>query len=221
METRDRVRSLLLASLVAVSLGADAQPADEPVVLFASDFASLADGDFPPGLVFRGGGMQIDRTQGEAMLRFQGNSWFHIELGAMLPEDFAIEFDYYTNEHNAVLFVSAFDAAQAGQSAPSYSGYRQGPFNFFTIASTVVGAAVDRGSSNLPMANAQNSAFTAGVVPIRLEARGNQARIFIDGSQVVIHPSASLLRSDVVEFFYASVGSPGNGYLGNIRISGL
>jgi len=221
MENRDVVRSLLFASLVAVHVSSPAQEAEETVVLYTSDFPSLDDGDFPPELAFRGGGMQIDRNQGEAMLRFQGGSWFHIELDTTLPENFAIEFEYYTNELNAVLFVSAFDAAQSGQSPPSYSGYRQGPFNFFSIASTVVGAAVDRGSDSLPMANAQNRAFTEGVVPIRLVVSGSQARIFVEGNQVVIHPAVSLLRTDVVEFFYASVGAPGNGYLGNIRILGL
>jgi hypothetical protein len=210
--------SFMLASFALLASGVGAQEEPDAVVLYASDFPSLDDGDFPPDLVFRGGGMQIDRSQDDAMLRFQGNSWFHIELPASLPENFAIEFDYYTNEYNAVLFVSAFDAAQSGQSAPSYSGYRQGPFNFFELASTVVGAAIDRGSSALPMANAQNRAFADGVVPVRLEARGRQAKIYIDGSQVLVHPAASLVRSDVVEFFYASVGSPGNGYIGNIRI---
>ena len=218
---RDFIRSLVLLPLVAVHASSLAQEAEEAAVLYASDFASLNDGDFPPELTFRGGGMQIDRSRGEAMLRFQGGSWFHIELDSTLPENFAIEFEYYTNEHNAVLFVSAFDSAQSGQSPPSYSGYRSGPFNFFTIASTVVGAAIDRGSDSMPMANAQNRAFTESVVPIRLEARGNQARVFVEGNQVVIHPAASLLRTDVVEFFYASVGSPGNGYLANVRILAL
>jgi hypothetical protein len=218
MKSSNILRRLAIASLGFLAIGALAQESQQAVVLYASDFPSLGDGDFPSDLVFRGGGMQIDRSRGDAMLRFQGGSWFHIELPAALPENFAIEFDYYTNEGNAVLFVSAFDAAQSGQSAPSYSGYRQGPFNFFELANTVVGAAIDRGSDALPMANAQNRAFADGVVPVRLEARGRQARIYIDGSQVLIHPAASLLRSDVVEFFYASVGSPGNGYIGNIRI---
>lgn len=165
--------------------------------------------------------MQIDHSQGDAMLRFSGGSWFHIELDTALPESFAIEFDYFTNEHNAVLFVSPFDAAVSGQAPPSYSGYRQGQFNFFSIANTSVGVAVDRASASLPRANVQNTAFAEAVVPIRIEVRGNQARIFVDGTQVVIHPSASVLRSDVVEFFYGSVGSPGNGYLGNLRILSL
>jgi hypothetical protein len=221
MHSIDAVRCLLLAPLMLWLPISEAQEAEKGAVFYASDFSSLDDGDFPSELVFRGGGMQIDRSQGAAMLRFQGNSWFHIGLDASLPDDFVIEFDYYTNEYNAVLFVSAFDAAQSGQEPPSYSGYRQGPFNFFSIASTVVGAAIDRGSDSLPMANAQNRAFAEGVVPIRLEVRGGQARIFIDGSQVVIHPAAKLLRSDVVEFFYASAGSPGNGYIGRIRIAAL
>ena len=39
--------------------------------------------------------------------------------------------------------------------------------------------------------------------------------------QVVMLPAATIPRTDVVEFFYGSVGSPGNGYLGDIRILGL
>jgi hypothetical protein len=162
--------------------------------------------------------MQIDSAQGTPMLRFQGGSWFHIGLDTILPENFAIEFEYFTNESNAVLFISALDPAVTGQSQPSYSGYRQGPFNFFSIANTSVGVAVDSSSDSLPKASAQNQAFAARVTLIRIEVRERQARIFVDNEQAVIHPAATLVRSDVVEFFYGSVGSPGNGYLGDIRI---
>lgn len=192
-----------------------------PGLLYASDFASLAEGDFPPELEYREGGMQIDNGQGEAMLRFAGGSWFHIPLAATLSDSFVIEFDYYTSELYAVLFVSPFDAAVSGAELPSFSGYRQGMFNFFTLANSTVGAAVDRASESLPRANAQNNAFTEGVVPVRLEVKGKQAKIFVDGSQVVILPSATIHRTDVIEFFYASMGAPGNGYVGNIRIRGL
>ncbi len=165
--------------------------------------------------------MQIDNSQGDALLRFQGGSWFHIPLDKVLPESFAIEFDYYTTELYAVLFVSPFDAAVSGGGAPSYSRYRQGQFNFFSIANTSVGVAVDAASESLPKANAQNNAFTEGLVPIRLEVRGKQAKIFVDGNQAVIHPSATFHRTDAIEFFYGSMGAPGNGYVGNIRIIGL
>jgi len=189
--------------------------------LYASDFASLAEGDFPADLTFRGGSIQIDNSQGDAMLRFAGGSWFHIPLTATLAESFVIEFDYYTNELYAVLFVSPFDAAVSGRTPPSYSGYRQGQFHFFSIANTSVGVAIDAASDSLPKANAQHSAFTDGVVPIRLEVKGNQAKIFVEGNQIVLHPSATFLRTDVIEFFYGSMGAPGNGYVGNIRIRSL
>jgi hypothetical protein len=84
-----------------------------------------------------------------------------------------------------------------------------------------VGVAIDAASDSLPKANATHSAFTDGVVPIRLEVRGNQGKIFVEGNQIVLHPSATFLRTDVIEVFYASMGSPGNGYLGNIRIRSL
>ena len=212
------VRVLALLALVALQANSTAQDAQ---ALYASDFSTLAEGDFPPDLVFRGGGMQIDKSRGDAMLRFEGGSWFHIALDTPLPESFSIEFDYFTSESYAVLFVSGFDAAVSGQAAPNYSGYRQGEFHYFALANTVVGVAVDTSAESLPKANAQNRAFTEGMTHIRLEARGNQARIYVNGNQALIHPAASLLRTNAVEFFYGSAGSPGNGYLGNIRISSL
>ncbi len=190
-------------------------------MLYASDFAALADGDFPPELTFLGGGMQIDESQGDSMLRFQGGSWFHIPLTSTLPASFNIAFDYFTSESYAVLFVSAFDAAVSGQSPPSYSGFRQGPFHFFSIANTSVGVAVDRAMDSLPMANAGNNAFTQSVVPIRLEVRGRQAKIFVEGEQAVLLPSADIPRTDVIEFFYGSMGAPGYGFVGNIRVTSL
>ena len=165
-------RSLLLVPLLALYLSSAAQDADAQTTLYASGFSDLAEGDFPPDLTFRGGGMQIDASQGTAMLRFEGGSWFQVGLDSTLPESFAIEFDYFTNESNAVLFVSAFDAATS-QGPPSYSGYRQGQFHFFAIANTSVGVGVDSGSESLPKASARNAAFTQRAVPIRLEVRGN------------------------------------------------
>jgi len=196
--------------------GGDNAPA--AVALHVSDFSSVPVGSFPTHLTFGGGNMQVDDSQGDAMLRFEGGSWFHIPLERDLPESFTIEFDYYTTESYAVLFVAPFDAATSGRRPPSYSGYRQGQFNFFSIANTSVGAAIDAGSDSLPSAHGANSAFTQGVVPVRLEVNGGQARIIIDGKQVVMLPAATLHRTDVVEFFYGSMGSPGNGYIGSIRI---
>lgn len=210
---------LLLVSLLFVTATCWADHHQN--VLYSSSFSDLMDGDYPSELEFRGGGMQVDRSQGEAMLRFQGNSWFHIPLGQDLPDNFAVEFDYYTNESYAVLFVAPFDAAESGASPPSYSGYRQGPFHFFTIANTSVGVSVDRALDSLPKANAANSAFTNKVVPIRLEVRGRQAKVFVEGEQAVMLPVAEIRRTDVVEVFYASMGAPGYGYIGNIRINSL
>jgi len=187
--------------------------------LYASDLSNVPVGSFPTDLTFGGGNMQVDDSQGDAMLRFEGGSWFHIPLDTNLPESFTIEFDYYTTESYAVLFVAPYDAATSGGRPPSYSGYRQGQFNFFSIANTSVGAAISAASESLPSANGQNSAFTHGVVPIRLEANGRQARIFIDGTQVALLPAAKVLRTDTIEFFYGSMGAPGNGYIGNIHIS--
>jgi hypothetical protein len=201
----------------AAAQGATARPG----VLFQSAFTGLADGDFPADLTFRGGGMQINSSQRPGMLRLDGNSWFHIPLAAALPDNFAIEFDYYTSEAYAVLFVSPFDAAVSGQTPPTYSGYRQGSFNFFAIASTSVGVAVDAGIDSLPRASSENQAFTQRVVPVRIEVRGRQARIFVNDTQVVVHPGATIPKTDVVEFFYAGIGAPGNGYVGNIRIRAL
>jgi hypothetical protein len=217
------IRTLLIAAIplmVSTAAAAQERPASaEP--LYASDFADLDEGDFPPDLIFKGGSMQIDASNDEPMLRFQGGSWFHIELPEVLPDAFAIEFDYRTTEDYAVLYVAPFDAAVSGQQPPSYSGYRQGEFNYFAIANTSVGVAIDSSSDSLPKARAQNVAFTRDVVPIRLEIKGGQCRIFVDGEQAVLNPSADISRTDVVEFFYASMGSPGNGYVGNIRIEGL
>ena len=185
---------------------------------YESDFAHVDAGDFPTDLIFKAGGMQIDTTQGNAMLRFSGGSWFHIPLQKTLPDAFTIEFDYYTNEDYAVLFVAPFDSGVSGKQPPSYSGYRQGEFNYFSLANTSVGVAIDTSSTNLPRANTRDSAFTEGVVPIRLEVKGTHARVFVSGRQVVMHPAAQILRTDTVEFFYASMGAPGHGYVGNIRI---
>lgn len=213
-----------LAAIIPVVV-VDALAQDESAraqgALYASHFENLQDGDFPSDLEFRGGGMQIDRSQGDAMLRFQGGSWFHIPLDASLPDSFAIEFEYHTNESYAVLFVAPFDSTVSGQNPPSYSGYRQVPFNYFSLANTSVGVAVDSSLQNLPKANAQNSAFIQGIVPIRVEVRGKQARIFVDGVQAVMHPAATIVRTDVIEVFYASMGAPGNGYIGNIRVMTL
>lgn len=189
--------------------------------LFWTYFASTTEGFFPWNLTFKGGSIQVDRSQGAPMLKMEGSSWFHASLPSDLPDDFSIEFDYYTNEDYAVLFVAPFDPSDSGSGPPSYSGYRQGPFNFFSIANTSRGAAVDAGSASLPSANGQNNAFTYAAVPIRLEVRGSMARVLVDGTQVAMLPAATIRRTGIVEFFYGSMGAPGNGFLGDILIEAL
>lgn len=105
-----------------------------------------------------------------------------------------------------------------GKRPPNYTIYRQGEFNYFAVANTSVGVAIGSSSKSLPSANAPNRAFTSGVVPIRLEVRGTQAKVFVTGKQIVMHPAVTIPRTDTVEFFYGSMGSPGYGYLGKLRI---
>lgn len=193
-------------------------PAPKDGALYANDFSATAVESFPTDLTFKGGNMWVVDHEGRPMLQFQGGSWFHIPLDTTLPENFTIEFDYHTTESYAVLFVAPFDAATSGDRPPSYSGFREGEFHFFSIANTSVGAAVDAAADNLPRSNGPNKAFTEGVVPIRLDVKGNQARILIDGKQAAMLPAARFLRTDVLEFFYGSMGAPGNGYVGNIRV---
>ncbi len=214
------INSHILA-LVLLAIAQVCSADTSPGVVYASSFSSLEEGDFPSDFTFKGGSMQVDKSQVEPMLRFQGGSWFHIRLDSNLPDNFVIEFDYYTNESYAVLYVSPFDAAVSGRTPPSYSGYRQVPFNFVSVANTSVGVSIDSSSDSLSKANAENNAFTEGVVPIRIEVRGEQAKILVGGSQVVMHPSATIQRTDVIEFFYASMGAPGFGYLGDILIRSL
>jgi len=164
------------------------------------------------------GNMQVDNSQGSAMLRLEGVSWFHVPLAADLPEQFAIEFDYYAPESSSVLWLAPFDLATAERRAPSASGvYRPGRHNHITITTLGYGVAFGAGSTNMPKAKGENSAFLYGVVSVRIEVDGQQARLLVDGDQVVMLPTATFERTDIVEFFHA--GRRGAGYIGNLRVT--
>lgn len=53
-------------------------------------------------------------------------------------------------------------------------------------------------------------------MPIRLDVDGRAARVYVNGEQVVMLPSTTIVRSDVVEFSY-TLGR-GAGYIGNLVI---
>src|SRR5688572_945443 len=71
------------------SPGFDFSPAAQ--VLFATDFSGDKVGDFPAGLEFKSGAMEVSVWQGKPALKASSPSAFLIPLAAPLPAQFTVE----------------------------------------------------------------------------------------------------------------------------------
>ena len=69
-------------------------------VLYASNFAQDPIGNFPSGLKYVRGPLEVVQVNGIPMLRSTGPAEFIIPLSAPLPQDFTLEFDLVARNSN-------------------------------------------------------------------------------------------------------------------------
>lgn len=184
------------APITALSGGVDAAKAGEGAwlnydfvpgdrVVFAEDFTTDEVGNFPRRLQFKSGNMEIAEWQGARYLRASSRGLFTVELPAVLPERFTLEFDIartagypanirFTDDRRSYVAVECYGVGGKCE------GGITGP------GSTAI--------AESPGAKAQQ------VMHARVMADGQYAKVYLNSTRVANVPNADLGRSKHIVF---------------------
>lgn len=161
-------------------------------VLFHDDFSSGRVGDFPQGLEFVRGNMELVEWEGRKLLRATGPSRFRVALPNALPDTFTLEFDLHVSDtgldENAVL-TQAHDGELL-----DYEG------NYFALGGLGPDGNMGLRGRNVPTAVIESRRTETAVVPVRILVQGGTARMFLAEQRIVNVPNAQLARGNVLEF---------------------
>lgn len=157
-------------------------------VWVATDFAEEPVGRFPASqLEFVSGNMQIVDLDGDRMLEVSARSVFRVQLPEPLPSDFTLEFEGRTGAPNMaaqVLFTPM--QGSTGRYESQYLLLNRRPGIYFQ-------------GREVSMINA-----TRGIADrfhaVRFQANGDYALLYVDTERASNLPSATIVRSDVIEF---------------------
>ena len=183
----------------SANAGADFTPGTR--VLFATDFAGDAIGDFPRALRLHGGNAEVAEIGGTRYLRATDFGTFEIPLPVTLPERFTMEFDftgaggwyqhlYFTGDESDDAYFVSLRPTDGGIAGP----------NDYRVASDAPG--------------------TREGVPFRVQimADGDYVKVYMNGTRVANAPNARLGRSRSVRV-KVSAEQESPMLLGNLRIA--
>ena len=228
-ECSHRLPRLGLMALVAITFGvlssAEAQvrrvvtggtftPGSQ--VLFATDFAQDALGNFPAGLKYLSGPLEIVQLEGVHLLRSIGPAEFIIPLSQPLPQDFTLEFDLIARNSNCCAGEElAFEGSpQLNRSAGSawvawhhqYTG--------------IIGGGQDLGSSTVRFSEELQSELIGQRAQVQVMMSGTQFKLFTNGRQVANVPNLVFRRSTVLRVFLGGLDDADRAvYLARIRLT--
>lgn len=166
-------------------------------VLFADDLDGDRVGDFPGRFRFVSANGEVAEWHGRRFLRITSFGRFAIELPQVLPERFTLEFDV---------------AASTGWTQEiRFTEYPETLIRFSPRGGGLDG--VTRVETNLPQALSGSTVF-----PVKVMVDGSYAKVYVNGTRVANVPTASLGRSNRVEFdVSASADAPA--YFGAFRLA--
>jgi outer membrane protein OmpA-like peptidoglycan-associated protein len=179
-------------------------------ILFADDFMDDRVGNFPRGLEFGQGNMEIVEWQGGRYLRSTADSQFIVELPEALPEKFTIEFEYYepTGFYNGAIVTDADRIKSADN--PQVRAYYEG---------AVFMMGKDSGVGGTSKAHTRTYRTREAMTAIRIQVDGNYAKVYTDEERVSNIPNAEIHRGNRLSF-HLHGGRDQPAYLGNLVIAG-
>ena len=185
-------------------------------LLFASDFTVDNLGDFPRGLEFIQGNMQVVEWQGQRWLQADSKeSRFAVELPETLPEQFTIEFEMYDASNS----TGSRGIGLATKEPPNF-GWAWGQYyeGHYFMAGHYQGSGVwaKEGGKVSVMADDRPS---EGLVPIRIMVDDAHVKMFIDRTRVANVPTAQIARTEKLYFFLEPRAPDNRVFIGNIRVA--
>lgn len=182
--------------------------------LFVSDFTVDNPGDFPRGLAFVEGNMQVVEWEDRTILRNDSkNGAFAVQLPETLPDQFTIEFEMYDAAGVSGIGVALSEPTTLGWAWSSYYG------SDFFRAGHSQGSGIWHGKGNKQVATTADTSPTEGFVPVRIMVDGAHAKMFIGERRVANAPKTDLPRSDKVYFFMESRPPEKLTFITDIRIA--
>ena len=172
----------------------DFEPGDRE--LFVSDFSADVLGDFPRGLEFIEGNMQVVEWEDRRFLQTNSKyNGFAVPLPETLPQQFTIEFELYDAAGSYGVGIALSDPPNRGFTWSAY--YDAHVFR----AGHPHGSGVWTGSRNEQVATAVDMRSAEEIVPVRIMVDGAHAKMFIGENRVANVPQADLPRSEKIYFF--------------------
>jgi outer membrane protein OmpA-like peptidoglycan-associated protein len=190
------------------------EPGERP--LFVSDFSVDNLGDFPRGLEFIQGNMQVVEWQGRRFLQADApQSRFAVALPETLPERFTIEFDMYDASGS-----TGSDGIGVTTAEPSHWDIYYGHYyeaHYFNAGSRYGSGLWTKESRRI--SSAVDARPSEGLTPVRIMVDDAHAKMFIDRTRVANVPTANLPRTEKLYFFLEPMAPNNSVLIGGIRIA--
>ncbi len=184
--------------------------------LFVSDFSVDNLGDFPRGMEFIQGNMQVVEWQGRRLLQADvKESRFAIQLPETLPEQFTIEFEMFdASEANGPRGIG-LSTMEPPRFDAYWGQYYEG---HFFMAGHYQGSGLWT-KEGRKISVQQDSRPSEGFVPIRIMVDKAHVKMFIDRTRVANMPTAQIARTEKIYFFLEPRPPENRVFITNIRIA--
>jgi len=182
--------------------------------LYQTDFSSDALGEFPAGLEFRSGAMEVAEWQGRRALKASAPSALVIPLLAPLPERFSVELGV-VNRNTKQVGAETVEiyGGRSANTAQTHTRVIYGPIRW-EVSGGGASAGTQFDSDDADVCVGQETT-------IRVLADGPKLKVYADERRLVSVPNAKFLRSNGLAITLAGRDDTENAvYLTSIRVSG-
>jgi neutral ceramidase len=185
-------------------------------VLFATDFSGVPIGNFPSGLKYLRGSMDVVSVDGVPMLRSTGPSEFIIPLNVPLPQDFTLEFDFVARNSNC---CSGEELAFEGSPALNRST-GSAWVSWHHQYAAILGGGQDMGSSTVRFSEDLQGELKGQLGQIQVVMSGTQFKLFTNGRQIYNIPNLVFRRSNVLRVYLGGLDDGTAAvYLARVRLA--
>lgn len=160
-------------------------------VLYSTDFSGDKVGDFPSGLEFKTGALEVGVWQGKPALKASSPSTFLIPLAGPLPTQFTVELGVVNRNTKQ---VGAHTVKIYGGRVP-LSDFATGAtrVNVGTVFWEVTGGGVN---AQAPMPDGTSDNCVGQLMDVRLSVNGQQLKVYADGRRLASLPNAQFLQAN-------------------------
>ena len=173
-------------------------------VLFATDFSQDALGNFPAGLKYLSGPLEVVQLEGVHLLRSIGPAEFLIPLSQPLPQNFTLEFELIARNSNCCSGEElAFEGGprldrSAGSAWVAWHHQYTG----------IIGGGQDLGTSTVRFSEDLQGELIGQRALIQVMMSGTQFSLFTNGRQVANVPNLVFRRSTVLRVYSSGSMTP-------------